>query len=167
MSAPVEVSVAPNCYCKDQAPNLVHRSDRSRRADKSMLAPPSGFSWQDNASQAESLSWWSSGTPCPAYEPNISAEPACAVGFRWESDVLGRGRSMGSTGRVEKSLYAVHCVEIVQSSSLGEYASEIALQWYDSGRNTYRTLLKRQVGGGRITISYQGVLAAECQARLS
>ncbi|CAE7768957.1 unnamed protein product [Symbiodinium sp. CCMP2592] len=128
---------------------------------------PRGFSWQDNASQAESLPWWSSGTPCPAYEPNISAEPACAVGFRWESDVLGRGRSMGSTGRVEKSLYAVHCVEIVQSSSLGEYASEIALQWYDSGRNIYRTLLKRQVGGGKITISYQGVLAAECQARLS
>ena len=74
---------------------------------------------------------------------------------------------MGSTGRVEKSLHAVHCVEIVQSSSLGEYASEIALQWYDSGRNIYRTLLKRQVGGGRIAISYQGVLAAECQARLS
>ena len=114
---------------------------------------------------ADSLPWWSSGTPCPVYELNASLEPACAIGFRWESDAVGQGRSRGSAGQVKKALQSIHCVEVVQSSVLGEYASDISFQWYDSDRDMYRTLLKRQVTGGTLSMSYQGVLAAECQAR--
>eukprot|EP00440_Ansanella_granifera_P050640 gb/GFBE01054887.1/.p1 GENE.gb/GFBE01054887.1/~~gb/GFBE01054887.1/.p1 ORF type:complete len:1101 (+),score=187.44 gb/GFBE01054887.1/:1-3303(+) len=130
-----------------------------------------GAVWMnDSAVASAEKPWWSSGAPClkaSAVNASTGSEPACAVGFRWESDtaVSTRGRAYGSAGNVVASAKKVHCVELEQSDVTGEYAGEVSLQWYDEQRKVYRHLLRRRATGGIVRLAYQAVLAAECNAR--
>ncbi|CAK8985557.1 unnamed protein product [Durusdinium trenchii] len=65
--------------------------------------------------------WWSSGVPCPPYEPGNSSAPHCAIGYRWESDVTGTVHGLGTTGQVKREGHQIHCVELDQSTVPGAF----------------------------------------------
>lgn len=123
------------------------------------------------AGGASRVAWWSTGGPC--FDPNGTEKAAevpsldaqCSVGFSWESDsfVKDDGQISGSSGTIQASQKAVHCVEVNQADTLGHYAQSLALQWYDEMRSEYRTLLQRSTAhGGWVQMAYQQVLAMEC-----
>jgi len=108
--------------------------------------------------------WWS--TPGPCVAPNASEQeaPNCYVGFSWESDTsVGVGRAHGSSGNVQPSPQAVHCVEVEQGEASGQFARGLALQYYDRASARFRTLLQDRISqGGTARLAYQPILAAEC-----
>lgn len=116
--------------------------------------------------------WWSSGGPCVDLLNRSESGPvdfspedsACYIGFTWEANTFVKeGRVVGSTEFLVRSEKKVHCVEVVQSRQAGEFATQVALQWFDAARNGYRTLMQRRTSvGGLLQMSYQRVLAAEC-----
>mmetsp|Transcript_71378 Transcript_71378/g.230882 ORF Transcript_71378/g.230882 Transcript_71378/m.230882 type:complete len:253 (+) Transcript_71378:1493-2251(+) len=115
--------------------------------------------------------WWSSGSPCDdlfnstgtsvEFDPDVSA---CFLGFNWLSDsFIKDGRVIGSTGISLPTEQKVHCIEIEQSETSGEFSQYIGLQWYDAPRMNYKTLMQQRVSsGGFLEMAFQPVLAAEC-----
>jgi len=165
---PRQLQGAP--FANPPAPNNLHELFRDVNGGGSVWENATKLGADPNAGP-----WWSTGMPC-VVGSNASAFPDrefpvgsshCYVGFSWESEsFIVAGRVHGSGSTVQASPKSVHCAEVEQAWENGHFATALAVQYYDTPRAQYRTLMERSgVAGGMTQLSYQRVVAAECAAR--